>query len=241
MKNKQSIDRKTALPGNGNGFTMVELLIAISILAMILITIYAAFQGTIKVIRTGSRGADNYQHLRLAIESIRRDLVCAFIPPGEEGVLKGIDNDSGGSDMDSIDFVTASNLMADPGEDRRESDICEVGYFISDEHEGVLVRRVDLTVDSNPFSGGRLEPIAEKVVALNFQYYDAEEDKWLDSWDPEAEEENEQIKGLPPIVWVEVTVVDAEGKEHTSSTSVILELGFRDIKDDAKKEKRQRE
>jgi len=226
---------------NRSGFTLVEILIAMSILSMILVTIYAAFYGTVRVIRTGVQRRDAYQYGRLAIEAIRRDLMCAFPVPGAKAAFKGVYSSSGSYSDDNarIDFVAASNIMADPGEDRRESDICEVGYFISEEHDGVLVRRSDPTVDNNPFSGGKLEPIAEKVTRLNFQYYDGTE--WVDEWNPEDEEAEKKLTGLPPIVWIEVTVLDEEGEEHTCSTTVLVAMSSENAKDAAEKKKKQEE
>jgi len=216
---------------DNRAFTLIEVLIALSILSMLVVTVYAAFYGTVKIIRLGSVSHDTLQYGRLAVETIRRDLMCAFPPQDDKKVFRGINNPEGYHDHDYLDFVAASNLMADPGDDRKESDICEVGYFISEEYpeKGLLVRRVDLTPDKKPFSGGTVEIVAENVVGLNFQYHNGED--WVESWDPEPEdEEEEKASGFPAMVLLEVMVRDEHYKIHTISTTVMLAMSDVQIK-----------
>jgi len=219
------IDKESTITRR-SGFTLIEILVALTILAIIIATVYGAFSGTVRIIRSGSLNWNTHQYGRLAIESIRRDLMGALPSQiKDEYYFQGIDNSDGNDPNDSIDFVTTSHIMADPGGNKPESEVCEVGYSISEEHDGILVRRLDLTVDSKPFSGGWLKPISENIVGLNFQYYNGKE--WLDQWDPEAElEEDEvQVTGLPMMIRVEVIVKDDNGDEHASSAVVLLALG----------------
>ena len=222
-----SNSRGISVRRDSRGFTLIEVLIAISILAMMIVTVYAAFYGTVKIIRLGSVSHDTLQYGRLALETIRRDLMCAFPPLDGKKVFRGINNPEGYHDHDYLDFVAASNMMADPGEDRKESDICEVGYFISEDYpeKGLLVRRVDLTPDRKPFSGGKVEIVAENVVGLNFQYHNGTE--WVDSWDPDPDEEDEdavKADGFPAMVLIEIMVRDKNDLIHTISTTVMLAL-----------------
>jgi type II secretion system protein J len=212
---------------DSRAFTLIETMVAISILAMMIVTVYAAFYGTVKIIRLGSVSHDTLQQGRLAIETIRRDLMCAFPPLDGKKVFRGINNPEGYHDHDYLDFIAASNMMADPGENRKESDICEVGYFISEEYpeKGLLVRRFDLTPDRKPFSGGKIEIVAENVVGINFQYHNGEE--WVESWDPDPDEEDEEAvkaDGFPAMVLVEIMVRDKNDMIHTISTTVMLAL-----------------
>ena len=212
---------------NKCAFTLIEILIALSILAMMVVTLYAAFYGTVKIIRLGSVSHDTLQYGRLAVETIRRDLMCAFPPLEEKKVFRGINNPEGYHDHDYLDFIAASNMMADPGDDRKESDICEVGYFISEDYpeKGLLVRRFDLTPDRKPFSGGKVEIVAENIVGINFQYHNGEE--WVDSWDPDPDEDDEdavKADGFPAMVLVEIMVRDENDLIHTVSTTVMLAL-----------------
>lgn len=220
-------NRRTSIAACRNrGFTLIEILVALTILSIIIATVYGAFSGTVKIIKSGNFSSETQQYGRLAVDAIRHDLLCAMPSPSSSTpYFRGVDDDDG-DPRDIINFVTSAYIMSDPGENRPESEICEVGYFLSEEHEGYLVRRVDITVDSKPFSGGKWKPISANIVGLNFQYYDGEQ--WLDQWDPEAEQEEDQATGLPSMVRVEVTVKDVNWEEnyevHTSSAVVLLAM-----------------
>ena len=215
-----------------HGFTLIEIIIAVTILSLIVLALYGAFNVTTTIIRAGTQKHETLQYGRLALEAIRKDLLCALpVQDKANQTFRGIHNSTGFYDQDAIDFLTASNILSEPGENKLESDIVEIGYFISEEYpeRGYLVRRIDLTTDKSPFSGGKIDVIAENVVGLNFEYHTGKE--WVESWDPEAEEKDDQQTGLPAMVVIEVTVRDENEEYHTVATTVLLAMSEREIEE----------
>ncbi len=93
-----------------------------------------------------------------------------------------------GLDMDTLRFTTAN---ADPRRTNTpKGDVVEVAYFVDTDPrtpEQGLVRSVgtlpgllpeDAAVDQLP-----TEVVSERVVSLNFRFYDPDTGEWLDTWD----------------------------------------------------------
>ena len=66
------------------GFTLIEILIAVSILAVVLSTIFASYTGTFSIIEETESQADIYGMARIAMERIQEDLESAYASEGTE-------------------------------------------------------------------------------------------------------------------------------------------------------------
>ena len=108
-----------------------------------------------------------------------------------------------GLEEDTLRFTTVSN---DPRRgDVPQTDLVEVAYFVDTDPqtpEQGLVRAVGtlpglLPDESQPEQTPR-ENLSERVVSLNFRFYDAETSEWLDTW--------ERTDILPALVEITVGV-----------------------------------
>ena len=63
-----------------NGFTLIEILIAIFILAIVLSTVYASYTGTFRIVKDTEYGDDIYSMARSTMERMITDLesVCKY-------------------------------------------------------------------------------------------------------------------------------------------------------------------
>ncbi len=172
------------------GLTLVELLVAMAILAMISILIYSAIDGMRRSREGVQRISDRYREGRIAMQRMARDLQSAYIsehsPFGEaEQVVKTSFIGDPGSPADRIDFNSFANRRLD--RNARESDQAEVSYFGSPDpdRDGVidLARRVSTRLDEEPTEGGRVEVLATDIDLFDVEYLDPLSGMWREEWD----------------------------------------------------------
>jgi type II secretion system protein J len=206
-----------------NGFTLLEILLSLTLLAIILATIYQAFFGHVKTMEATRLIEEHYQIGRTALDIMAREIEGAYLGSEEHTyIFLGIDGQSvEGVPTDTLHFVTTSSFT---GSDRlQESGLREITYrFTVDQEteEGLIVRREDQTVDEDLQTGGREQILAERIKGLDLLFID-EEGKEVEAWD------SAESKQLP--VAVKITIfIDEEGTEGLSMsawTSIPLSLG----------------
>ena len=176
------------------GFTMVELLIAIGVLAMVSMLIYGAFAG-MKASKDGlQRMSDRYREGRLAMARISRELQSAYISghtPIDESiqVQETAFIGSPGTPADRVDFNSFSNRRLD--RHAHVSDQAEISYFGSadPDQNGVtdLARRVSTELDLEPDRGGTVQVLATDIDLFDLEYLDPLTGMWAEEWDTTQE------------------------------------------------------
>lgn len=172
------------------GFTLVELMIAISVLAMISTLLYGAFNGLAKTRAGVSRLADRYHEGRAAMRRMSHELQGAYLSghrPINENLAVVATSFIGTRDTptDRLDFNSFSHRRLD--RDAKESDQAEISYFGSPNPDGSgdvdLVRRISARPDLEPDRGGRVQVLATNIDQFEVMYLDATTGQWVDKWD----------------------------------------------------------
>jgi general secretion pathway protein J len=153
------------------GFTLVELLVAVAVLAFITMLLYGAFAG-MKRSRDGlTRTQGRYREGRLALSRFVRD---------KTGFVGTVANPA-----DRLDFNAFSNIRRD--RNSHVTDQLEVSYFGGDsiEEPGTtdLLRRSSAYLDEEPIQGGRVDVVATDIDLFDLSYLDPTTSLWVDSWD----------------------------------------------------------
>jgi general secretion pathway protein J len=191
------------------GFTLVELLVAIVILASISLLIYSAFAGMKRSREGVERLQDRYREGRLAMARMTRELQSAYISLHAPiltslMVQKTAFIATTGTPADRVDFDSFSNRRVD--RNSHVSDQCELSYFGSSDPErpGItdLVRRSSTTLDLDPKKGGRVELLATDIDLFKLTYLDPVTNTWLDTWDT-----TQGVTGQPARLPVQVKIV----------------------------------
>jgi general secretion pathway protein J len=201
------------------GFTLVEVLVAIAILAFVTMLLYGAFAG-MRSSRVGlQRVQDRYREGRIAITRISRDLTSAYISshiPINTAiqVTKTAFIAKAGTPADRLDFNAFSNIVRD--RDSHTSDQAEISYMSSVNPEEPdktdLVRRISEYPDVMPDKGGRVEVLATDIDLLNFEFLDPTTSLWTETWD------TTQAAGQPNRLPLQVRVtLVLRGGERTAS------------------------
>jgi general secretion pathway protein J len=167
------------------GFTLIEVLISIAILAAITSLLFGAF-AALKRSKDGlSRVQDRQREGRLAMARITRELQSAYLSahmPLNQALLvqKTIFKSERGTPADRLDFTAFANRRLD--KDSHVSDQCELSYFGSPNPDGSgttdLVRRIDTELDLEPTQGGRVEVLATDIDLFDLEYLDAQSGQW---------------------------------------------------------------
>lgn len=172
------------------GFTLIEVLISIAILAAITSLLFGAF-AALKRSKDGlSRMQDRQREARLAMARMTRELQSAYLSahlPINQAMLiqKTVFRGERGTPADRVDFTAFANPRLE--KDSHVSDQCEIAYYGSPNPDGSgvndLVRRVDSSIDLEPTKGGKVEVLATDIDLFDLQYLDAQTGQWQEGWD----------------------------------------------------------
>ncbi len=213
-----------------NGFTLLEILIAIFILAVVLSTIFAIFIDTFKNINYTESQGDVYQMAWVALERIQEDLECSFLLKIDEN-YQNENNDiknrnfSGKNEMindrdaDMLSFFSTKQLSI--GNEVKKSGLSKISFYVikNDENKMLVLYRSDipeLEDSSNEKTGGVI--LCENLDSVNFIYYNFKGDEF-ENWDSSKEE----FKGkLPAMVVIRLEFLI----KSVSENPLIFETGI---------------
>jgi len=183
------------------GFTLIELMVTMSILSIVIAAIYGTFRG----------GVDAQQrektHLlqtgRIVLEELSKDIRSAFIAPANKSLkFEG--------SKDRLSFVSTSCLSNNKIEPKRY-DLCKIEYYITiDRRQKTEDRgqRTD-TLCLMKREGETSYELTPLVKEIEFRYNNGH--SWEGSWDSN--------KSLPSAVEITLTLEDS-GLLETFSTVV---------------------
>jgi len=203
------------------GFTLVELLLALFLFALIASVIFAAFAAVASGVERGRQSIELYRVGRAALLRMTQELSSTMPPPvGSDTGLRG-QKGSGGSGLahDRIDFLTIPY--------RRYSDkipgygLCNVAYYLADNAQGqtALFREEDCSGEEAERRDRaiRLE-LTDLAVGLEITYFDARKD--YEEWPLGGYDQNP----LPCLVRLALTLRDAQQRTRSFITTVALPM-----------------
>ncbi len=184
-----------------SGFTLLEVLVAIAILAIVATMVYSSFGTSLDIIDRVGLGADHYREARFVLGRMAEELSMAYRPKGEvfkDAVFVGLDGRVEERDADSIRFTAVSGLRYLPDEKASDLQLLEYRLAADSGDSSLSLLREEM---ANPLvlsdSATGLSAIGEGVHSFNLRYYDGKE--WVDSWDGDSR------RGLPLVVEIEVS------------------------------------
>lgn len=198
-------------PALRRGFTLLELIVAVTVLAFMTMLLYGAFSG-MKHTRDGlTRVQDRYREGRTALVRIVRDLQGAYIsqhlPINQQlAVLKTAFIGRRATPAARIDFNAFTNIRRD--RNSHVSDQLEISYYGEDSLETPgtydLLRRSSQYPDAKPDKGGRLDVVCTDIDLFELSYLDPTTSQWVDAWD--STQTTGQQNRMPLMVRVTLVV-----------------------------------
>jgi general secretion pathway protein J len=180
---------------NPNGFTLLEVLIAMFIFAIVLTTLYTAYTGTFRNIEETESQADLYQMARIVLERMTEDLESVYMAPRKKdsGEKEEVDQPTRfvgtmteieGRRLDTVRFASKAHIFFNAEEPYAGT--AEIVYYVrenSEEEGGFTLYRSDKAnfgQSEEEGTGGWI--LSDRLHAIRFTYYD-EEGEAYDGWD----------------------------------------------------------
>lgn len=200
--------RPSPAAGRDAGFTLLEVMLAMSLMAGIMAAVYMLLFGVLKQQRFIEPQVLQSRIGPVLLDQVERDVRQLFaFNVGHQPVLRGENHRIAGLDADKLHLVAYTPSFASVSHDDKlvYSNVNEVGYVLTrrpppfDEFL-ILWRREDYFVDDEPLEDGYGTPLYRRILRFDITYYkergeDAEE---YEEWDPDDE------PGLPSAM--EVTI-----------------------------------
>ncbi len=204
------------------GFTIIEILIAVTLGAVILATVYGAYHMVVKTTMNYSRVSDTYQTARIVLDTMAKEISGAYQPLfAERGkMFLGVDEWYAGLENDTLSMVTTTCISG--GEVETGYDTYETTYYLGrGDEDGLLYMKTAPYFNlEEPFKEGEEVVLAENVRSLDFKYYDGTE--WVEAWggEPQAVVEDEETPALPYGVRITISIGTAEEKEPARFSTI---------------------
>ncbi|HKO29540.1 MAG TPA: type II secretion system protein GspJ [Nitrospiraceae bacterium] len=184
------------------GFTLVEVLLAVSLVAMMAALVFGSLFVTTSAIDAARANSANEQIIRSTMHVMIDELSVGQNSP--IGPWMGINSLLEGQPADSIAFLSMGQYRG--AESSKDTELVRIVYTREGDRLLRYVRRnlYGLTDESV----GQIE-LANKVKAFNVRYYDGKNKLWLDEWDGRGKSE------LPKALLIELTLLQDNTEPQT--------------------------
>ena len=184
-------------------FTLLELLVALAMTAVLAGSLYATLHVAFRAQRTAQAAVDEVRKVELAVELIRADLESAVVPRGIlAGAFTGEDSvDQRGLPTDVLTLHAAVS-GAHAAEGRGDIRMVEFACGSGGDRRGMnLLRRVTWNLLSTRTLEAEEEVLCRDVRSFDVKYFDGVD--WLDYWDSGLQDNT-----LPLAVQVSLELID---------------------------------
>lgn len=201
------------------GFSLLEIMIAVGILASITTLVWGSFNQTYRAKRVVEAKMSRYRAARVAMDRITRDVSMAYLSDnyirGTEQTPRTFFDGTRKSEVDELRFSYFGHqrLYADA----READTAAVAYFgLRDRTQGrklSLMRRETrrLQADKLENLAGETDLLCDDVVRLELSYYDHVKKEWVDGW--RTSQADGTPNRLPTRVRIKLVIRDDQGED----------------------------
>jgi general secretion pathway protein J len=183
-------------PWTTDGFTLLEIMVAIFIFAVVMTTIFGSFRAVLSSVDAVGGDVRLFASARICLDRMTRDLTGLHIsdypryrkPEFNDDAdpyrIEGDETDDAGSRFGRLRFASQSHLPIDRS--GREG-ICRIVYYAQEnDDETIVLRRADHLYPFPEFEENRNDPIlCENLLGLEFTFFDDENEE-TDRWDSES-------------------------------------------------------
>lgn len=216
------------------GFTLLEILVAIFILAIVMGLIFGTFEGVFSDAAHVNAGSDTYAMADSCLKRITTDLTALHVTqdlrykipitdskPDKPDLyrIEGSIDSFGGSTFSRLRFTSSAHLPID-GENR--AGIAEIVYYVQETADNTYVlRRADkLYPYPESFEPKKSDPIlCENVRAFKLTYYD-KKGREHDQWDSDS---GDYEYSTPESIAVHLTI-GSKSNSYDFSTEITLPM-----------------
>jgi|WetSurMetagenome_2_1015567.scaffolds.fasta_scaffold329104_2 prepilin-type N-terminal cleavage/methylation domain-containing protein len=209
------------LAKSDRGFTLLEMLIAVTLVALMSISLWAVFRISIRSWSRGTESIDANQHHRSIMDLVRKQMASAYgliaSPDPQEGLKQQVLFQGKES---SMRFISLNSLRfhESPG-------LTFVIYEIEQDASGgfTLVEKEarylgDLSEQETTANQSKPIPIFDNLSSCVIEYFDPQSDNasWVREWD------GEQLHRLPQAV--SITMISQDSKGNSLNRHMVVPI-----------------
>jgi len=192
-----------------DGFTLIEILLAVSLIAMMATLVFGSLYVTTSAIEAARTKSANEQIVRSTLR-VMIDELSVSAPPTNTGPWIGINGQLDGQPADSVAFITMGQFRG--AESANDTELVRIVYTREGDR---LLRYVRRNLYGLTDESVEQVELATKVKGFNVRYYDGKSKLWLDEW-------NGRGQDSPKAVLIELTVLLEKAELHTVRQWVTL-------------------
>jgi general secretion pathway protein J len=223
MRETMNLQSQRQYRTSDGGFTLIEVLVAVFIGAIVLTVLYASFFQIVKAKERIEEELELYHEARVVMSKMTKDLVTAFprglVNTDESNITLPFFLGVRDGDYSSLSFTALSRT---PGPNSRESDQTEISYYlepIPDTDLFALMRKDNPTIENE--DGGTVYPISERVTGFNISYL-TNPGQGDDTGEFTYEWNSNETASLPAAVNIELVLRNPKGENITFNTLVVI-------------------
>jgi general secretion pathway protein J len=192
---------RQAPQGSEGGFTLIEILLAVSLVAMMATLVFGSLYVTINAIDSARASSADEQIVRSTLRLMTDELSVS--ESRTTFPWTGINGQYEGRPADSVAFLTMGQFRG--ADSAKDTELVRIVYTREGDRLLRFVRRnlYGLTDESVE----QVE-LATKVKGFNIRYYDSKSNLWLDEWDRRGLES-------PKAILIELTLLQDKTEVQT--------------------------
>lgn len=163
-----------------NGFSLIELMVAMVLMAMMGTLLMTSINSSINARDKVEEISGRYQMVRQAVTRMSREISMAYLSKHINLLDPAYITQFRGK-KESIYFSAFGNVVRQ--KDAKESDEQVLGFYLL-EKDGKknLMRKHQANLNLDVESGGRAQILCPDVLKLEFSYFDEQLNKWEEEW-----------------------------------------------------------
>ena len=214
-----------------NGFTLIEILIALALIATILSMVYGSYFATSRSTQACQARIGMCHQGRTALDQMARQIRCAYASTAKDEDLKesgtqqervvpedGVGYFTGNrsaSNGEILSFVTTNGLTE--VKEKPAKGLFEVTYRLDKREDTLFLSQRRFIGTTKKALKRDWRPIAKNIEYLDLEFFDGQ--KWLHRWDFEDE------KKLPFAVRMEIGCRDGNNRRYDYATVANVSCG----------------
>ncbi|MEO8047667.1 MAG: type II secretion system protein GspJ [Nitrospirota bacterium] len=201
---------RQAPQGSEKGFTLIEILLAVSLIAMMATLVFGSLYVTTSAMDAARARSSDEQIVRRTLSLMIDEL--AVSESRATGPWMGINDQRDGQPADSLAFLTMGQFRG--ADSAKDTELVRIVYTREGDRLLRFSRRNLYSLTDESIEKVEL---ATKVKGFNVRYYDGKSQLWLDEWDSRGK------PGAPKAVLLELTLL--QGKEEPVTVRQWVAIG----------------
>ncbi len=199
---------------NRKGFTLLEVLIAVLITAIVVSIVYGTFNTIQKNTLYAYKKLEISRSISMVMREMQIELQSAFLTKNNPDIFF----------LGEKNFLLFSSISTRYAYDiPGASDQLMVSYYVNEEREGkVLLKRLNPLITNVENTSAISFELLSGLKDIQFQFYNRKTGSWMDRWDSRGG----QTEGrLPDMVRIRLVVSD-EGVDQAFTSTIYIPASF---------------